>query len=234
MQKGDQLEYKEYRHKKDTSFNIPDDFFPVMRLLFEVSAVKDSAGSTWSTIIKKGFGIKDEHDHYERTIVLQCDGEHLLIPYDFYQGDTVYLRDVCPPAWKLEKYGYAGGYTPLADAITYIVPLVIRHIKKLPEGKKEVEQEWAVGPDNPVIPNINPRKTIISIESIILEAEEMVTIPAGTFAGYKFCMNSSRRAAWQQPTPVKYWVYLNKQVGLIRMVDISQPQYYIELTSIGK
>ncbi len=104
MQKGAQLEYMvynpAYRHDQ------------ALRMVYEVVNVADSAGSTYSTIIKKGIGIIDEaNDHYEKTIRLQCDGKNLLIPFDFYSPDTTWFNDAfayrsCPYRNRIDKNGY--------------------------------------------------------------------------------------------------------------------------------
>src|SRR5687768_17436889 len=91
MQKGVKLEYTERWCKRDTFV-----FRPVARLVFKVEQVKDSAGSTWSTIIRQGFSPSNKNKHYQRKIVLQCDGKRTLFPYGFYTADTLYTKDVYP------------------------------------------------------------------------------------------------------------------------------------------
>lgn len=90
MQKWVQLEYLYCWKMHDDPDNA------VSRLLYQVDQVTDSAGSTWSSITKRGFSIASPWFNYQRKIVLQCDGQHLLFPYDFFFTDTIYTRDFFP------------------------------------------------------------------------------------------------------------------------------------------
>ncbi|WP_133055327.1 hypothetical protein [Niastella koreensis] len=119
MQKGVQLEYSVHFPKLDSN-----GYKLVSRLLFEVNEVKDSAGGRWSSITKRGYSVAEEKK-YERKIVLQCDGQHLLIPYDFYYYDTIFTKDIHKAGQVQDEFGYVIAFTPLTDAITYIVPLAL-------------------------------------------------------------------------------------------------------------
>ena len=223
MQKGVQLEYMQYWGQRDTSA-----FKPVARLVFEVEQVKDSAGSTWSTITKTGFSPSDKNRHYQSKILLQCDGKHMLFPYDFLSPDTLYTRDVAVELKDLKKdtFGYAWAYTPLTNAITYIVPLVMDTITELPEGEKRFTKRWKRGYWHK-IPNTGgwDIKLEVKIKGIYLEDKEWITTPAGTFFCYKF-----RLVQESYSVPIAY-LYFNPGLG---MVKYDQFNAYIELISIRK
>lgn len=219
MQKGAQLEYRQY-------WTIGGGNSAKSRLLFDVEQVKDSAGSTWSTVTKRGFGIFDPKDHYERKIVLQCDGKNLLFPYDFYSCDTLFTGDAYSRKPVDDKFGYAKAYTPLENATTYIVPLKLECIVGLPEGKKRFEQKAKRGYTPFVICKSMSDGYFVEINSIKLEGKKMVTTPAGTFTCYKFFV--------EEATPdftYEYWLYFNSEVGLVKYEHVN---FYIELTSIRK
>jgi hypothetical protein len=223
MQKGTQLEYKEY--VKQPKVNIP-----VARLLFEVNQVKDSAGSTWSTITKRVFSNHDPKYHYERKIVLQCDGKNLLLPIDFYITDTIYKKDVAPHL-RLDNYDYVFAYTPLEDAITYIVPLVIDCIVSLPEGKKNIRHLVKADFRDLICGKAKPYNgDSVIINSIKLESREMVTTPAGTFASYKFCMDVDQSRGFGFSNE-KYRLYFNREAGMVKMEYLFR---YVELIGTKK
>lgn len=231
MQKGTQLEYIEHVYRNVTSFNKDSGYFPLLRLVFTVDQVTDSAGSSWCTIIKKGIGIKDTNDHYERKIVLQCDGKNLRLPYTFYESDTVYTRDHFPPGLKLQEHGWAWGHTTIDNVITYVVPLVMNGVVALPEGTKQFETISIRG-ISPVFVCINEYKREYNIKSIALERKVKVKTPAGTFKCYKFLVNGEYMLAHVRGAyPVNYWLYLNEKVGLVKLEHES---YYTELINIRK
>jgi hypothetical protein len=220
MQKGAQLEYKEY-------WITSSRHIPIGRVLFEVDQVTDSAGSTWSTITKRVFSIFDPTDHYERKIVLQCDGKNLLFPYDFYFTDTIYRRDFYPKAITGE-YSYAVVYMPLKDAITYIVPLATDCIVRLPEGKKQIDLLAKPGYLNFSLCRARAYDVeAVKINSIILQDRETVATPAGNFECYKFCMELIQNAS----EPVQCWLYYNKEAGFVQLEDYRRR---VELISIRK
>src|SRR5687767_7916254 len=107
MRKGSRLEYAVYAQG-------PNGIFKMARTVFEVVNVMDSAGSRYSTILKKGIAINDTSDHYEMQIVLQCDGKNMLFPADFFATDTVYLCDIYP---TVKKRGYYSALTPLKHPV---------------------------------------------------------------------------------------------------------------------
>jgi len=211
MQKGVQLEYRVLWPTADSGI-----YRSANRLLFEVIDVKDSAGSTWSSITKRGIGVFDSTKHYERNVVLQCEDRRLLIPYDFYLTDTIYTRDFYQkPVDRLpDNYGYAVAFTPLVDAITYIIPLNLECTVSLPEGKKKFEQKVKRGYRD-VIPFTSKPYDVwpFNILSTTLAGKENVTTPADIFACYKFCMEI---AADDDPEPLKFWLYFNREVGLVK------------------
>lgn len=221
MQKGTQLEYKVNWFKRDSSAGRA-----VARLVFEVEQVTDSAGSCWSRIIKKGYSHFNEKDHYQRKIVLQCDSRSLYFPYDFYTADTIFTKDIYPKVWDKDQYGYVMAYTPLTDAITYIVPLVMDCIVGLPEGKKQFVQKVKRGYTNVVICKGIPDGHTITINSIALERKEWITTTAGTFFCYKFCVEYEGEYG-----PYQDWLYLHPEVGLVKLEEGHRS---VELVNIRK
>lgn len=223
MQKGAQLEYKEY-------WLTSSRHIPIARVLLEVNQVTDSAGSTWSSITKRVFSNIDSGNHYERKLVLQCDGRNLLFPYDFFFTDTIYKRDFYPKTSLSDysNYSYAVAYSQLRDAITYIVPLAPDCIVSLSEGKKEISLIAKPGYLN--LGSCMPRRDVveaIKINSIILQGRETVTAPAGNFDCYKFCTELIQDAS----EPVQCWLYYNKEAGFVQLEDYRRR---VELISIRK
>ena len=220
MQKGAQLEYKEY-------WITPSRHIPIARVLLKVDQVTDSAGSTWSSITKKVYSIFDPNDHYERKLVLQCDGKNLLFPYDLYFTDTIYRRDFYPDAIKSE-YSYAVVYMPLKDAITYIVPLATDCIVGLPEGKKQIDLLVKPGYLNFSLCRARAYDVeAVKLNSIKLQGRETVIAPAGKFDCYKFCMDLTENNS----EPVQCNLYYNKEAGFVQLEDYRRR---VELISIRK
>jgi hypothetical protein len=222
MQKGAQLEYKEYYSPFYSKI-------PISRVLLHVDQVTDSAGSTWSTITKRVFSVIDSNDHYERKVVLQCDGRNLLFPYDFYFTDTIYRRDFYPKVITNE-YSYAAVYIPLKDAITYIVPLVADCIVSLPEGKKQIERFRDKGYSN--VSQCGGifgyrAEDLVKINCIKLAGREMFTTPAGNFDCYKLCMEQTI----DNSGPIEFTLYYNKEAGFVKLEDSRRS---VELVSIRK
>jgi hypothetical protein len=189
----------------------------VSRLLFHVDQVTDSAGSTWSSITKRGFSITGPWFNYRRKVVLQCDGQYLLIPYDFYFTDTIYTRDFYPKPSRKDELGYAVAFTPLVDAISYIIPLNLDCTVGLPEGKKRFDRILIPGyrdfvPCKPNSYDVWP----INILCITLDGKEVVTTPAGTFTCYKYCIEEDTTNG---SDPTKSWLFLNREVGVVKLVD---------------
>ncbi|OQP39756.1 hypothetical protein A4H97_16150 [Niastella yeongjuensis] len=224
MQKGVQLTYNVYWPKGDNFFR------PVSRLVYEVNQVKDSAGSTFSFITKRGFSIVDSNNHFERKVVLKCGGQHLNIPFDFYSNDTFYLQDLIPEA-KGYKNDYFVAYTLLEEAITYIVPLVMDGIDELPGGKKQFRQSEMQGYKPYFVCEWHPyHEYSYTIKVIKREGRKMVTTPAGAFACVKFCMELDEK--WKGDTsPLKCWLYFNEDAGLVKFENDHHPAH-VELVSI--
>jgi hypothetical protein len=230
MKKGAQLEYNMYMPQSNLDMSLSSADVKISRLLFDVDQVRDSAGSAYSTIIKRGFSVADEKDHYERKIVLQCDGKNLRLPYDLYTSDTLYTRDIYPKE-RRDNHGYALAFTPLEDAITYIVPLVMEGINKLPEGKKQLEQKVKrrVWTEDRGLVKVEVTNTI-TIKNIRLDNKETVKTEAGSFVCFKIYVDSDQ-VIGKRTIPLKYWMFFNPTVGLIKMEG---PGGNIELVSFKK
>lgn len=222
MQKGTQLVYKEYWLTASRQI-------PVARIVLEVDKVTDSAGSTWSSLTKRVFSNIDSNDHYERKLVLQCDGKNLLFPYDFFYTDTIYRRDFYPTDVATGRYRYAAVFMPLEDAITYIVPLAADCMVSLPEGKKQIERIVKPGPFlGSCKPPAYDVERSVKINSIKLEGREMFTTPAGNFDCHRFCMEMLENG--NEP-PLQYSLYYNKEAGFVQLEDYRRR---VELISIKK
>ena len=229
MRKGVQLEYKLSMPKQDVLGDMKSEYYTVSRLVYEVDRVQEVTGSTFSTIIKKGYSASDEKNSFEREITLKCDGRNLLIPYDFYSADTIFMRDLYPKA-RGDKHGYAFAYIPMEDAISYIVPLVLDGINKL-EGEKQLEQKvkqryWTI--NNAMVKGDYDNK--ITLKTIDFKGKESVKTEAGTFACYKFYVDGDVEIN-RHPMQLKYWLYFDSEAGLIKY---DGPGGTIELTSIKK
>lgn len=221
MKKGAQLEYMVY------SPGYKDE--KALRMIFEVAKVADSAGSTFGTIIKKGFGIKDaENDHYEKTIRLQCDGQHLLIPFDFYSADTTWFNDGTSSIIK--RHLFYSGNAPIEDLNAhYIIPLTLEGAASLPVATKQVKQVFTKTGELPTQGTDGWKKlkgetgiwskdyeTLTIIKAIKVEGKEKVTTAAGTFDCY--IINVDCDFQFNGATLVnKYTMRYNPEVGLVRM-----------------
>jgi hypothetical protein len=230
MHKGAQLEYKLSMPKQNALGDMTSEYYTVSRLVYEVNRVQEVTGSTFSTIIKKGYSASDEKNSFEREITLKCDGRNLLIPYDFYSVDTIFTRDVYPKA-KGDKHGYAFAYAPMEDAISYVVPLVLDGISKLPDGEKQLQQKvkeryWheKYGLQK------RDYESKITIKTINCMGKETVKTEAGSFTCYKFYVDSDGEINHYH-MQLKYWLYFDSEAGLIKY---DGPGGIIELTSIKK
>ena len=195
------------------------------RIRFEVSEVSERDGSTYSTIVKKGISINDDDGFYKRAIDVKCDGKNLYFPFDFYSADFIYTKDIDPKNRRAKGGSYMFSYEPLKDVITYVVPLVMDGITKLPEGTTEFKQKGK----SAYMTGENFENTI-TIKSIKLIGKESVKTEAGTFECYKFYVISAQKIN-KLEMDVKYWLYFNKELGLVKL---DSPGGGMELTSIKK
>jgi len=221
MKKGAQLEYMVYSpgYKDEKS----------LKMTFEVTDVADSAGSTFSTIVKKGFGIKDAaKDQYMKTIRLQCDGKNLLIPFDFYSADTTWFNDGTPTI--INRHLFYTGNAPIEDPNAhYTIPLVLEGAGSLPIATKQVKQFFTKTGELPAQGTDGWKKLkgesgiwvkdfemLTIIKAIKVEGKEKVTTAAGTFDCYiinvdcDFQFNGANMVN-------KYAMRYNPEVGLVRM-----------------
>jgi hypothetical protein len=221
MKKGAQLEYMVYTP------GFRDD--KALRMVFEVAGVGDSAGSTFSTIIKKGFGIKDEtNDHYEKTIRLQCDGKNLLIPFDFYSADTTWFNDANSSIIK--RHLFNTGNAPINDPnANYSIPLVLEGVTGLPVATKQVKQIYTQTGELPAQGTDGWHKLkgetgiwtkdfemLTSFKNIKVEGREKVTTAAGTFDCYIIGVDCDFQFNGASLVN-KYSMRYNTEVGLVRM-----------------
>jgi hypothetical protein len=218
MKKGTQLEYMAYNPRKKNK--------EMLRLIFEVTEVIDSSGSTYSTISKRGFGIRDEErDHYEKTIRLQCDGKNLLLPFDFYNLDTTWINDV----WSgviTKTHLFATGLSPLKEGNNYIIPLNPEGVSSLPTEPKQVKQIMTRtgAPSN--APGWHKLKgstfwykdygLTFDLKEIKVTDKQQVTVPAGTFECYIIIINCDLEQDEMSLGGV-YTMYYNTEVGVVKI-----------------
>jgi hypothetical protein len=195
------------------------------RIRYEVQEVSDRDGSTYSTVVKKGISINDDDGFYKRAIDIKCDGKNLYFPYDFYSADFIYAKDMDPKNRRAKGGSVAFSYEPLKDVITYVVPLVMDGITKLPEGTTEFKQKGK----SAYMPGSDFENTI-TIKSIKVIGKEPVKTEAGSFDCYKFYVISSQKIN-KLEMDVKYWLYFNKELGLVKL---DGPGGGMELTSVKK
>lgn len=238
MRKGTQLDYMvyapEYRNGQ------------VLKLVFEVADVTDSAGSIISTVIKKGIGINDaSNDHYERTIRLQCDGKNLLLPFDFLQADTTYFNDIFP---SVKNRGYYIGAAPQKDA-NFVFPLMLAGVTSLPEGLKQAEMKWILRgfTANPASKRqkgesgiwINDFESVYKIKNIKVEGRETINIAAGSFECNIIALDCELQMN-SIAMPIKIKMYYNNEIGIIKMETTgpgaknSKSKTSVELISVKK
>jgi hypothetical protein len=219
MKNGAQIEYMVYSpgYRNDKA----------LRMVFEVGDVIDSAGSTYSTIIKKGFGIKDEqHDHYEKTIRLQCDGKNLLIPFDFYGADTTWFNDGTMSIIK--RHLFYSGNAPLQDPnANYSFPLGLEGVTSLPIGAKQIKQivtkTGEIGKDGGWKKLkgesgiwAKDYEFLTTIKAIKVEGKEKVTTAAGTFDCYIIGIDCDFQFNGMSMV-TKYSFRYNTEVGLVKL-----------------
>jgi hypothetical protein len=195
------------------------------RIRFEVQDVSDRDGSTYSTVVKKGISINDDDGFYKRAIDVKCDGKNLYFPFDFYSADFIYAKDMDPKNRRAKGGSAVFSYEPLKDVITYVVPLVMDGITKLPEGTTEFKQKGK----SAYMPG-SDFENAITIKSSKFIGKESVKTEAGTFECYKFYVISAHKIN-KLEMDVKYWLYFNKELGLVKM---DSPGGGMELTSVKK
>ncbi|OQP45523.1 hypothetical protein A4D02_33235 [Niastella koreensis] len=221
MTKGAKLEYMVYtpgyRDEK------------ALKMTFEVTNVADSAGGTFSTITKKGIGIKDaENDHYEKTIRLQCDGKNLLIPFDFYSADTTWFNDASNTIVK--RHLFYTGNAPIADPDAhYTIPLVLEGAAGLAIATKQIKQAFTKTGELPTQGTDGWHKVkgesgiwskdyemLTIIKAIKVAGKEKVTTAAGTFECY--IINVDCDFQFNGATLVnRYTMRYNPEAGLVKM-----------------
>lgn len=221
MKKGAQLEYMVYNpgYRNDKA----------LRMVYEVADVSDNAGSTFSTIIKKGFGIRDEeNDHYEKTIRLQCDGKNLLIPFDFYSPDTTWFND--GNVSIIKRHLFQTGIAPLEDPnANYSIPLVLEGITSLHMDTKQVKQTFTKTGEITTPGEsgwkklkgesgiwIKDYELLLNYKNFKVEGREKVTSAAGTFDCYIISVECEFQFNGM-PLVSKYTMRYNTEVGLVRM-----------------
>jgi hypothetical protein len=239
MKPGTELEYK-------VSLPINPRNPVELHVLLTVSGVKDSTGTMYSEIIKKGGGNKNEKDRYSRQITLECDGKNLKIPFDLYTPDTVFMSEIYKP--KASRGFYAANEPIKDDFFSYLVPLSLEGVTELPEsGVKVVKQKTTVrdfnqGPSWEVAgaPSQSQagiiRNTVEyywKILKIKVAGKEKITTPAGTFDCYKIMADCEME--FGRTIKATLIMYFNNEVGLVKSRAQSQfPMAETELVKVKK
>jgi len=245
MKKGTQLEYMlyipGYRDGK------------ALKQIYEVANVTDSAGSTYSTIVKNGIGIRDEKkDHYEKTIRLQCDGKNLLLPFDFYSPDTTWFNDGNTIS-VIKRHVFFTGIAPLQDPnANYIIPLALEGATSLPEGVKEVKQTVTRAGTDPNYEGVTMKvsssgwkklkgepgiytkdyECLTKVKDIKVRGKVKITTAAGTFECYIIGIDCDVQID-EMSIINKYTMYYNSELGLVKM-DIDMYMGKRKVGSSGK
>jgi hypothetical protein len=219
MRKGTQLEYKihnsGYRNGQ------------LLRLIFEVADVADSAHSTISTVVKKFFGSDAKNDHYERTIRLQCDEKNLLMPFDFLLQDTTYFFDT---QGNVKNSGYFAGSVPLVNA-NYVFPLTLDGVTRL-EGIKDAKLKATKRSFTQ--PSFGGRREnfgiwlidyeiLYTVNEMKVEGKETINTAAGAFECYIIRFDCDTKVDNQpfqlknaMSLPLKYTIYYNSEIGIVK------------------
>jgi uncharacterized protein DUF3108 len=222
FQKGVRLEYDYYMAPLTSSIPAKNS-----HLVFEVIDTGERDGSTYNTIVKKGYSLKSKKDHFQRTITLKCDGKTLFIPFDFYTSDTIYLKDLFPDK---PNEGYAEAFLPFSDDVTYNVPLNLKGIDSLQVGvKKYVQKGNHRGFDLTTLIQ-EDYEIHYTINSIKLAGKETIKTAAGNFECYKFAVDETAEIS-KSIMPAVYFLYLNNEIGLVKLEASSG---YIELVKFKK
>lgn len=222
FKKGVQLEYDLHSVQVGGGNGVTK---KIMRLLFEVTGIEEHSGSTYSTIVKKGYSLNSD-EHSERTTELECEGKNLLIPFDFYGADTFYLRDIYPS--KKGKKGIAIANTPLKNDASYIVPFNLEGVDNLELGVKRYVQKGMMS--NFGTKQMSAFENLITIKTVKLIGKESVKTPAGVFDCYKFSYVGDLELN-NRNMEIKQFLYFNNEIGLVKF---ESPGGFIELAGIKK
>ncbi len=215
MKKGAKLEYMVYAMGfKDSKAS---------KLIFEVADVTDK----YSTIIKKGIGIRDaQNDQYTKTLQLQCDGKALLIPFDFYTADTLWFNDGY--SYPDKRHVFFTANAPLNDPNAhYSIPLVLDGVTSLPATNKPFKQlttkaalfssqaasDWKKLPGESDI-YTQDYELVTTIKEVKIGGKEKITTAAGTFDCYIININCDVQA-YGLSLVAKISMDYNPKVGLV-------------------
>jgi hypothetical protein len=200
-----------------------------LQLNLTVNRVVDSAGVFYSEITKEGASMKVEKDRYRRQLTLECDGKNIMIPFDFYQPDTVFTSDIMGGN---RSRGVYSATEPLKDNFfSYIIPLALEGISALPESDvKVVKQTSTLRP-------MNGGKTTMTtywkMLSVTVAGKDKISTAAGTFDCFKVLAKC--QVELHRDFPVTIVMYINNEVGLVRSRTQSEfPMAEIELVKVKK
>lgn len=200
-----------------------------MHLSLTVSRVVDSAGGFYSEIIKEGASEKVEKDRYRRQFTIECDGRNIMIPFDFYNADTVFVSQVMGGN---RSRGIYSATEPLRDNFfSYIIPLSLEGISKLPESDVKVIKQ------NSTIRPLDGGKSTMTyywkMLSVTVAGKEKIGTAAGTFDCFKVMVKCE--VEMHRNIPVTLVMYINNEVGLVRSRTQSEfPMAETELVKVKK
>lgn len=201
-----------------------------MLLNFTVNRAVDSAGAYYSEITKEGGSAKVEKDKYKRQLTLECDGKNIMIPFDFYQPDTMYVTDIMGGN---RSRGVYSATEPLKDNFfSYIIPLAMEGITALPESDVKVVKQysWVRGMQGG---GKSKMTTYWKMLSVTVAGKDKISTAAGTFECYKVLAKCTVELG--RDFPITIVMYINPEVGLVRSRTQSEfPMAEIELVKVKK
>jgi hypothetical protein len=199
------------------------------RLSLTVSRVVDSAGGSYSEIIKEGASEKVEKDRYRRQFTIECDGKNIMIPFDFYNPDTIFVSQVMGGN---RSRGVLSATEPLRDNFfSYIIPLALEGISSLPESDvKVIKQNVTVRP-------LGGGKSTMTyywkMLNVTVTGKEKISTAAGTFDCFKVLAKCTVEVG--RDFPVTLIMYISNEVGLVRSRTQSEfPGAETELVKVKK
>ena len=228
-------------------------------MIFTVDTQKDSEGVTHSVIVKKGSAASNNaKDSYKKEITLKCDGQNLVLPFDFYNPDTIYLSDIYPGN---KNGGFYAAYIPKKNTPSFSIPLVLEGKKEIGIDSKNISQSTVIrdympevstqrqgagdfrsaapdGKRNPEMsssPVKNEFEITLNIRDIKINGKKQITTPAGSFDCYQVTITAESTVMGRsnQGSTV---MYIADGIGLVKTETLQGKSIagYTELVRIKK
>jgi hypothetical protein len=231
LKPGTELEYRSYMPKMTMGGKAKNDHFEITRLVFTV----ESQG----TIVKKGSAASgNTKDSYKKEISLKCDGQNLLLPYDFYAADTVYLSDIYPGN---KNAGFYSALIPPKNTPLWSIPLVLEGKKEIGIDNRNIAQTTVLRDYMPEVstqrqgagdfrsaapdgkrnvemsssPVKNEFEITLTIKDIKINGKKQVTTPAGSFDCYQVTI-TAETVVMGRSNQGSIIMYIADGIGLIK------------------